>query len=196
MKMETFTPKVSSKPSVCYLDPISLTPDRLDASYYAPEFLEDANAIEKSHLRARSLASISGKVNCGATPKLVIYKDDGLPLIRTSNVRPNLYSDEDVLFVQAVRSAPAATLRSFKRRSLHNVGHDRICGGLSSARPHRIVQQYHRASSNRRRRPILRYPVSKQPTGHVPIHAIREWRCVGARNADLRQKASGSCRPM
>ena len=96
--METFQ-KISSKPSICYLNPISLSPDRLDASYYAPEFLEAANEITWSYLKSRTLASISSKLNCGATPKLVVYKADGLPLVRTSNVRPNIYNEEGVLFV-------------------------------------------------------------------------------------------------
>jgi hypothetical protein len=93
--MEKFI-ELNAMPSVSLLDSESLGPGRLDASYYAPKFLRERNKLESLPLEIRDFRDVCSHLNCGATPKFVVYSTKGTPLIRTSNVRPNLYDDSDV----------------------------------------------------------------------------------------------------
>jgi type I restriction enzyme S subunit len=96
--MATFR-ELSAEPAAWLLDGAALVSERLDASYYAPRFLRDVEALDQLPMGVKSLRSISSKLNCGATPKFVQYGSTGLPLIRTSNVRPDLYDEADTLRV-------------------------------------------------------------------------------------------------
>lgn len=97
--MERFQ-ELCTSPAVWMLDSGSLTPDRLDSSYYEPTYLHARNHLETLSHPIRDFNDVCVKLNCGATPKLVEYSSTGTPLIRTSNVRPNFYDDVDVQRVE------------------------------------------------------------------------------------------------
>lgn len=91
--------EISVAPPAWVLPSNVLTPERLDASYYEPRYLRAAAQLEALPCKIKDFRQICIKLNCGATPKLVKYGDGGVPLIRTSNVRPNLYDATDTLRV-------------------------------------------------------------------------------------------------
>ena len=93
--MEQFK-ELLTKPEVWLLESQSLTPERLDSTYYSPRFLRDRNRLESQPFKVKEFREICSRLNCGATPKLVEYSASGLPLIRTSNVRPNAFDASDV----------------------------------------------------------------------------------------------------
>ena len=91
--------EISVAPSAWVLPSAVLTPERLDASYYEPKYLRAATKLDALVCKITDFRHICIKLNCGATPKLVAYGNTGIPLIRTSNVRPNLYDSTDTLRV-------------------------------------------------------------------------------------------------
>jgi type I restriction enzyme S subunit len=95
MHMTSFI-ELSASPSACILAPESVTIDRFDSSFYLPHYLRDRDRLEALPFEIRDFREVCSPLNCGATPKRVIYADTGLPLIRTSNIRPNLYDASDV----------------------------------------------------------------------------------------------------
>jgi type I restriction enzyme S subunit len=102
--------ELNSAPAAWLLSDVTLTTERMDAAYYEPRYLRAAKKLGSLPFTIRELRRISSKVNCGATPKLVKYGDSGLPLIRTSNVRPNMYDPSDTLRVPGKRIDPNSNL--------------------------------------------------------------------------------------
>jgi hypothetical protein len=74
-----------------------LTEARLDANYYAPRFLKNEKILAQCGISRSKVVSIADLCNCGATPVDVVYTNDGLGLVRTSDVRPNYYKSEGIL---------------------------------------------------------------------------------------------------
>jgi type I restriction enzyme S subunit len=74
-----------------------LTEERLDAHYYGSRFIANARLLADCGLTFQEIGRIAEKCNCGATPVDVEYGDTGQGLIRTSDVRPNLFGAETVL---------------------------------------------------------------------------------------------------
>ncbi|AKN26929.1 restriction endonuclease subunit S [Stutzerimonas stutzeri] len=74
-----------------------LTEARLDANYYAPRFLENEKILAQCGLSRKRIIEVSGLCNCGATPVDVTYSNEGLGLVRTSDVRPDYFRAERVL---------------------------------------------------------------------------------------------------
>lgn len=91
--------EISEAPPAWVLPANVLSPERLDASYYEPRYLRAAAQLEALPCDIANFRQICTKLNCGATPELVEYGDKGVPLIRTSNVRPNLYDSTETLRV-------------------------------------------------------------------------------------------------
>lgn len=74
-----------------------LTDARLDANYYAPRFLENERILAQCGFPRNQVIEISDLCNCGATPVDVVYSDEGVGLVRTSDVRPNHFKAEGIL---------------------------------------------------------------------------------------------------
>lgn len=102
--------ELSASPSACVLAAESVTADRFDSSYYLPRFLRDRDRLESLPHGIRDFREICAPLNCGATPKRVVYAGDGMPLIRTSNIRPNLYDASDVQRVAGRQLSPSSNL--------------------------------------------------------------------------------------
>jgi hypothetical protein len=102
--------ELSTSPSAWSLKSAALSSERLDASYYRPEYLRAAQQIEDLPMQVQDFRQISSKLNCGATPPLVEYGTQGVPLIRTSNVRPNLYDATDTLLVPNFQLTPSSNV--------------------------------------------------------------------------------------
>jgi hypothetical protein len=89
-----------------------LTEERLDANYYDPLYLANAAALATCGFSLRPIGSISARCNCGATPKLVEYESSGVGLIRTADVRPNLFGTETVLRTNALKLKEGASVEA------------------------------------------------------------------------------------
>lgn len=87
-----------------------LTEERLDAHYYGSRFIANANRLAICGLTFQAIGQISDKCNCGATPVDVQYGNTGQGLIRTSDVRPNLFNAEGVLRTMDITVAPASSI--------------------------------------------------------------------------------------
>ena len=87
---------LSSNPAAWRLDGGALVRDRLDAGYYTPKYLDVAARLRTLGVPVQPFKKLCSKLNCGSTPKQVEYGPAGMPLIRTTNVRPNHYDDSDV----------------------------------------------------------------------------------------------------
>jgi type I restriction enzyme S subunit len=90
-----------------------LTADYLNAQYYAPTYLQNEDLLSECGIDRMPIGEISSKCNCGATPKNVQYDGQGQGLIRTSDVRPNLFNGEGVLRTKTLsvgRDASTAAL--------------------------------------------------------------------------------------
>ncbi|WP_295577135.1 hypothetical protein [uncultured Lamprocystis sp.] len=74
-----------------------LTEARLDSSYYATRFLRNEKRLASFGIDRKSVSDLAGLCNCGATPKQVVYGHTGVGLIRTTDVRPNEFLDDDIL---------------------------------------------------------------------------------------------------
>ena len=74
-----------------------LTEDRLDSNYYDPVYLANAASMAACGYQILQIGRIAERCNCGATPKLVEYDTRGVGLIRTADVRPNLFGTGSVL---------------------------------------------------------------------------------------------------
>jgi type I restriction enzyme S subunit len=83
---------------------------RLDAAYYQREFLENEAAILTCGLPLNSIGSLSEKCNCGATPKEVVYGGVGQGLIRTTDVRPNVFLADRVLRTSDIKVSPTSAV--------------------------------------------------------------------------------------
>lgn len=81
----------------------TMTSDRMDASYYAPRFLENERRLASCGTPMAPIASLTDKCNCGSTPVDVTYDGHGVGLIRTTDVRPNAFLGHDVLRTSGLR---------------------------------------------------------------------------------------------
>lgn len=79
------------------VDITTLTESRLDSAYYSKRFLNNEAVLDRCGLKRVPIAELSALCNCGATPKNVVYGGTGTGLIRTSNVRPNVFHAHDVV---------------------------------------------------------------------------------------------------
>lgn len=87
--------------------------ERLDAGFYQKEFLENEVIIHHCGLPLHPIGAISEKCNCGATPKEVIYRGTGQGLIRTTDVRPNVFLANQVLRTNDIKvssTSPVAAI--------------------------------------------------------------------------------------
>lgn len=90
-------------PSTWLLSPRALSATRLDASFYEPKYLDVSRQLDEMPVGVQPFRRICSKLNCGSTPKNVVYGDAGMGLIRTTNVRPNSYDPTDTLRVPGMR---------------------------------------------------------------------------------------------
>lgn len=86
---------LSESPSAWVLGARALEPVRLDSGYYGPSYLDAMARLRSLACGVQPLRKLCTKLNCGATPKDVRYGGTGMALIRTTNVRPNLYDPAD-----------------------------------------------------------------------------------------------------
>lgn len=68
-----------------------LDESRLDSSYYSNRFLKNEKKLASCSLARKEVFKLSSLCNCGSTPKKVEYSNEGVGLIRTSDVRPNSF---------------------------------------------------------------------------------------------------------
>src|SRR4051794_6721079 len=73
-----------------------ITEGWLNAHYYGRAFVENALCLANSAVPLQPIGSIAEKCNCGATPEEVVYEAAGQGLIRTSDVRRNVFEMEKV----------------------------------------------------------------------------------------------------
>src|SRR6266545_3327975 len=83
-----------------------LTEEHLNAHYYAPRFLRNEEILAQCGIRRQAIGAIAIKCNCGATPKNVEYDGHGQGLIRTTDIRPNLFLASGVLRTKALGVLP------------------------------------------------------------------------------------------
>jgi len=89
-----------------------MTEERLDANYYAPIYLANAASLAACGFPLHKIGSIAARCNCGATPKQVEYESRGIGLIRTADVRPNLFGTESVLRTTAIELKPGSSVEA------------------------------------------------------------------------------------
>ncbi|MFM0265354.1 restriction endonuclease subunit S domain-containing protein [Paraburkholderia sediminicola] len=75
----------------------TLTESRLDANYYAKRYLDNEHKLASCGILREKVGTISELCNCGATPVDVSYSGSGAGLIRTSDVRPDIFKGDGVL---------------------------------------------------------------------------------------------------
>ncbi|MCA9633046.1 MAG: hypothetical protein KC766_35585 [Myxococcales bacterium] len=92
------------------ITPSVLTEDRLDASYYGTRYLKNEAFLKKCGLPLAPIGTLTDKCNCGATPKEVVYDGKGIGLVRTTDVRPNVFLAEGVLRTSGLRVSPEASV--------------------------------------------------------------------------------------
>jgi type I restriction enzyme S subunit len=92
------------------ITPAVLTEDRLDASYYGTKYLKNETFLKKSGLPLAPIGTLTDKCNCGATPKEVVYDGKGTGLVRTTDVRPNVFLAEGVLRTSELRVSADANV--------------------------------------------------------------------------------------
>lgn len=92
------------------ITPSVLTEDRLDASYYGTRYLKNEAFLKKCGLPLAPIGTLTDKCNCGATPKEVVYDGMGTGLVRTTDVRPNVFLAEGVLRTSGLRVSPEASV--------------------------------------------------------------------------------------
>ena len=95
---------------VSRITPAVLTEDRLDASYYGTRYLQNEAFLKKCGVPMVPVGTLTDKCNCGATPKEVIYDGKGTGLVRTTDVRPNVFLAEGVLRTSELRVSPDASV--------------------------------------------------------------------------------------
>ena len=69
---------------------------RIDAYYYQPKFEEVEKAIKKGKFEVKPLKEFITKIHYGASVKNE-YVDDGIPLLRIMNLKPNKFDLRDVV---------------------------------------------------------------------------------------------------
>jgi len=67
--------------------PAARLEQRLDAGFYADEYLKNEDAMLASGVPMRTVGEVSAKCNCGATPKKVSYGRTGTLLVRGADIR-------------------------------------------------------------------------------------------------------------
>src|SRR3954451_9737702 len=82
---------------VSRIAPAVLTEGRLDASYYGTKYLQNEAFLKNCGMRMAPVGTLTDKCNCGATPKDVVYDGKGTGLVRTTDVRPNVFLADGVL---------------------------------------------------------------------------------------------------
>jgi type I restriction enzyme S subunit len=95
---------------VSIITPAVLTEDRLDASYYGTRFLQNEAFLKKCGIPMVPVGTLTDKCNCGATPKDVVYDGNGTGLVRTTDVRSNVFLAEGVLRTSELRVNPDASV--------------------------------------------------------------------------------------
>jgi type I restriction enzyme S subunit len=95
---------------VSRITPAVLTEDRLDASYYGTRYLHNEAFLKKCGVPMVPVGTLTDKCNCGATPKEVVYDGKGTGLVRTTDVRPNVFLAEGVLRTSELRVSPDASV--------------------------------------------------------------------------------------
>jgi type I restriction enzyme S subunit len=95
---------------VSRITPAVLTEDRLDASYYGTRYLKNEAFLKKCGLPLAPIGTLTDKCNCGATPKEVVYDGKGTGLVRTTDVRPNVFLAEGVLRTSELRISHEASV--------------------------------------------------------------------------------------
>ncbi|MBL9076014.1 MAG: hypothetical protein JNL08_00840 [Planctomycetes bacterium] len=95
---------------VSRITPAVLTEDRLDASYYGTRYLQNEVFLKKCGISMVQVGTLTDKCNCGATPKDVVYDGKGTGLVRTTDVRPNVFLADGVLRTSELRVNPDASV--------------------------------------------------------------------------------------
>lgn len=95
---------------VSRIAPAVLTEDRLDASYYGTRYLDNEAFLKKCGLPLAPVGDLTDRCNCGATPKEVVYDGKGIGLVRTTDVRPNVFLAEGVLRTGELRVSADASV--------------------------------------------------------------------------------------
>lgn len=84
--------------------------ERLDADFYAPEYLLGENQLQSCGIGLSTIGTESEKCNCGATPKRVVYSDRGTGLIRGAEIRPCTLRTELVALVENLRVSASSNV--------------------------------------------------------------------------------------
>lgn len=104
----------SGRSLISRISGIALT-ERLDSGFYQKEFLENERHIQECGLPLHSIGTLCEKCNCGATPKEVVYEDIGQGLIRTTDVRPNIFLADQVLRTSRIKVSATSTVAAIAR---------------------------------------------------------------------------------
>lgn len=75
---------------------------RLDCYYYQPKFKEGEKSLKKANCKTEPLKNYITKIHYGASLKN-IYVDEGIPLLRIQNLKPNRMILDDVVKISEAR---------------------------------------------------------------------------------------------
>jgi type I restriction enzyme S subunit len=84
--------------------------ERLDAGFYQKVFLDNERSIRECSIPLHSIGALAEKCNCGATPKDVVYAGSGQGLIRTTDVRPNVFLGDQVLRTNDIKVSASSAV--------------------------------------------------------------------------------------
>lgn len=91
-------PEVEDK--MCFVvNSEEVSDNRADAYYYQPKFEEVEKALEKGKYRIEKLKKFITKIHYGVSIKNV-YVDDGIPLLRILNIKPNKIDPTEVAYLE------------------------------------------------------------------------------------------------
>jgi len=75
---------------------------RLDCYYYQPQFKEAEKSLKKANCKIEPLKNYITKIHYGASLKN-IYVDEGIPLLRIQNLKPNKVVLDDIVKISEAR---------------------------------------------------------------------------------------------
>lgn len=85
-----------------YINSQEVAKGRLDCYYYQPKFKEGKKSLKKANCKVEPLKNYITKIHYGASLKNN-YVDDGIPLLRIQNLKPNKIILDDIVKISEAR---------------------------------------------------------------------------------------------
>ncbi|HLD31150.1 MAG TPA: restriction endonuclease subunit S [Patescibacteria group bacterium] len=94
-------PEAQDKDCFC-INSQEVDKSRLDCYYYQPKFKQGEKSLKKANCKVEPLKNYITKIHYGASLKN-IYVDDGIPLLRIQNLKPNRIILDDTVKISEAR---------------------------------------------------------------------------------------------